>query len=682
MATVTTGDGNDLLDYRSRLETEDQDTEPNFRADPGARAFAIAQDPTNLSPFQRRTNDKHSNVRYESIYFFGTSQGSAVTRRIRLRMPTPFNDLDGTSMKDIRLLYKLEGSMDADDGHLSVSAAGSTDTLATDVTVSSEKLDQPEGCLGKTKRVAQTVYKAARSLVGLIIILIAYTALGAAIFMAVESYHEQKYKSNITDIRKNLITQLLQSVNQVQGVNKFRAVTTNLLVDYESSIREAIKNDVTTDSTVEVWTYWDSLFFVWTVYTTIGYGNIYPVTGIGRMLTIVYASVGIPLVLLVLAEQGKVSTRGLKYLWAFLRRYYYTGYFRKVRSSLQHKYQVALHAFYQLYSSAPVLVEQAHVEAGEADSLEAKSLHSLDDEATAAAAGQRSRSSSKVVNGYEVDDEFNLPISIAIGILFVYIMLGATMYMIWEDWTFIESFYFVFVSLSTIGFGDVLPAHQKFFIISSIYMCVGLSLVSMCINVAVEFFHSMSKRAKKKMGEAKRKIGDKVNQASKNAREKVSDMKHNIKDETSRLRQKTDARLTNLRTNITDETSKFKHKTDKAFTGIKTNISNETTRFKKRADEKFRKRGSTPDGGSSANISREKLATVGIPEDIPAADDTYKPIGDVQSNTSENPISPKHRKECKKRAPTPPTSTTKSSTRSPTKSPTQTFVTLGSFEFL
>ncbi|XP_052771281.1 uncoordinated protein 58-like isoform X1 [Mya arenaria] len=572
--------------------------------------------------------------------------------------------LDIYQSEDTRLLYKPEGSMDADDGHLSVSMAGSTDTLATDVTISSEKLTQPEGCLGKTKRVAQAVYKAARSLVGLIIILIAYTALGAAIFMAVESYHEQKYKSNITDIRKNLITQLVQSVNQVQDVNKFRADTSKLLVDYESAIREAIKNDVTTDSTVEVWTYWGSLFFVWTVYTTIGYGNIYPVTGIGRVLTIVYASVGIPLALLLLAELGKVFTRGLKFLWAFVRRYYYTGYFRKVRSTLQDKYQVTKSDFKKTRSSsAPALVEQAHVEAGEADSLKAKSLQSLDDEAAAAAAGQRSRSSSKVVYGYEVDDEFNLPISIAIGILFVYIMLGATMYTIWEDWTFIESFYFVFVSLSTIGFGDVLPAHQKFFIISSIYMFVGLSLVSMCINVAIEFFNSMSKRAKQKMGEAKRKIGDKVNQASKNAREKVSGMKNNIKDETSRLRQKTDARLTNLKTNITDETSKFKHKTDKAFTGIKTNISNETTRFKKRADEKFRKRGSTPDGGSPANISREKVATVDIPEDIPAADDTYNSTGDVQSTTSENPISPKRRTDGKRMAPTPPTSPKKSQTK-------------------
>ncbi|WAR22538.1 TWK18-like protein [Mya arenaria] len=357
--------------------------------------------------------------------------GSAVTRRIRQSMPTTFNDLDGTSMKDTRLLFKPEGSMDADD---------------------------------------------------------AYTALGAAIFMAMESYHEQKYNSNITNLRKNLITQLLQSVNQVRDVNKFRADTTKLLVDYESAIREAIKNDVTPDSTVELWTYWGSLL-----------REHLSRNGYRACIDDRVCECGDPPGALIAGGTGESVHPGSQ-VPVGLRKEVTKSDLKKKRSP-----------------STPALVEQAHVEAGETGSLKAKSLQSLDDEAAAAAAGQRCRSSSKVVYGYEVEDEFNLPISIAIGILFVYIMLGATMYTIWEDWTFIEVFFFVFVSLSTIGFGDVLPAHQNMF--------VGLSLVSMCINVAVEFFHSMSKRAKQKMGEAKRKIGDKY-QASKNAREKISGMKH------------------------------------------------------------------------------------------------------------------------------------------------------------
>lgn len=51
----------------------------------------------------------------------------------------------------------------------------------------------------------------------------------------------------------------------------------------------------------------------------------------------------------------------------------------------------------------------------------------------------------------EIDDEFNLPISVALFILIAYILCGASVYSLWEEWTFFESCYFVFVSMSTIG---------------------------------------------------------------------------------------------------------------------------------------------------------------------------------------------------------------------------------------
>lgn len=61
------------------------------------------------------------------------------------------------------------------------------------------------------------------------------------------------------------------------------------------------------------------------------------------------------------------------------------------------------------------------------------------------------------LSAFAVDDEFNLPISVAIFILLGYIFIGATLYYMWEDWGFFESFYFVFISMSTIGFGDYVP---------------------------------------------------------------------------------------------------------------------------------------------------------------------------------------------------------------------------------
>jgi hypothetical protein len=51
----------------------------------------------------------------------------------------------------------------------------------------------------------------------------------------------------------------------------------------------------------------------------------------------------------------------------------------------------------------------------------------------------------------DIDDEFNLPISVAICLLLGYMLLGAFCHSVTLEWTFQESLYFVFISISTIG---------------------------------------------------------------------------------------------------------------------------------------------------------------------------------------------------------------------------------------
>lgn len=66
-----------------------------------------------------------------------------------------------------------------------------------------------------------------------------------------------------------------------------------------------------------------------------GYGHISPSTNTGRAVTIIYAIIGIPLFLILLADFGKLLTRCIKFVWAFVRRLYYTGSCRKVRKHSQ-----------------------------------------------------------------------------------------------------------------------------------------------------------------------------------------------------------------------------------------------------------------------------------------------------------------------------------------------------------
>lgn len=101
---------------------------------------------------------------------------------------------------------------------------------------------------------------------------------------------------------------------------------------------------------------------------------------------------------------------------------------------------------------------------------------------------------------FEIDDEFNLPISLAIVILILYIIIGAVVYNLWEQWTFFESFYFVFISMSTIGLGDLVPDHPIFMMCSILYLVFGLALTSMCINVVQEKLSDTFKHASAKLG--------------------------------------------------------------------------------------------------------------------------------------------------------------------------------------
>lgn len=62
---------------------------------------------------------------------------------------------------------------------------------------------------------------------------------------------------------------------------------------------------------------------------------MYAVTKTGQAVTMIYAIIGIPMFLILLADFGKLFTRGLKFLWAYVRRLYYTGSLRQVRKQAQ-----------------------------------------------------------------------------------------------------------------------------------------------------------------------------------------------------------------------------------------------------------------------------------------------------------------------------------------------------------
>src|SRR4051812_35670953 len=93
---------------------------------------------------------------------------------------------------------------------------------------------------------------------------------------------------------------------------------------------------------------------------------------------------------------------------------------------------------------------------------------------------------------------FDLPIPVAVLLVILWIFVCSATFCIWEeDWDYFIAFYFFFISLrydsyifinnialnSTIGLGDIPIKKPRYLLMMFGYIIIGLSLVSMCINL-------------------------------------------------------------------------------------------------------------------------------------------------------------------------------------------------------
>lgn len=59
---------------------------------------------------------------------------------------------------------------------------------------------------------------------------------------------------------------------------------------------------------------------------------------------------------------------------------------------------------------------------------------------------------------------------------------GTIVYRLIEDWTWIDSFYFSVVAVTTVGFGDITPSTDASKLFTVFYILVGISLIAAYLN--------------------------------------------------------------------------------------------------------------------------------------------------------------------------------------------------------
>lgn len=88
----------------------------------------------------------------------------------------------------------------------------------------------------------------------------------------------------------------------------------------------------------------------------------------------------------------------------------------------------------------------------------------------------------------------------AVLFLGVYLSAGAAVFMQWEKWTFFDGFYFSFITMTTVGLGDLVPG-EYLMLLCTVYILIGLALTSTIIElVRRQYIRSWEKLQQLKFG--------------------------------------------------------------------------------------------------------------------------------------------------------------------------------------
>ncbi|KAK9884346.1 hypothetical protein WA026_005296 [Henosepilachna vigintioctopunctata] len=181
------------------------------------------------------------------------------------------------------------------------------------------ELNPPSRCLRCWRFTWKTI-TCIFSHIALITSVVAYCAAGAFTFEALEVENEKEIKRSIKGIRQNISNHLWRLVveSDVLDEKNFTQNASYLIQNFEGALIKAMTKegwDGEEDENIVQWTRTGSLFYSIVVITTIGYGHLTPKTALGKVVTIFYAILGIPLMLICLSNIGDIMATSFRFLY-------------------------------------------------------------------------------------------------------------------------------------------------------------------------------------------------------------------------------------------------------------------------------------------------------------------------------------------------------------------------------
>uniref|UniRef100_A0A5S6QXZ7 Potassium channel domain-containing protein n=1 Tax=Trichuris muris TaxID=70415 RepID=A0A5S6QXZ7_TRIMR len=209
-------------------------------------------------------------------------------------------------------------------------------------------------------------------------------------------------------------------------------------------------------SQLPYWSYRMSFLYILTVVTTTGYDQVSPATTSGRWFSMLYGLIGIPLMLLTIANFGVFLSESVMYIAKWSR-----SFLRSAKRRLQR------------LKAKPMIDGRQEISHAEGN---------LKQQPAAGAPANRTKRRRLS----------NILFFIAfayIGLVLLYCFLSSQIFILFErQWSTVAGMFFSFNTITTIGLGNMRLDSDLYVVFVVLHNMVGLAMLTMCVNLASTYF--------------------------------------------------------------------------------------------------------------------------------------------------------------------------------------------------
>ncbi|CAB3399217.1 unnamed protein product [Caenorhabditis bovis] len=299
--------------------------------------------------------------------------------------------------------------------------------------------------------------------VGLNVLLLSYIALGATIFIWLEADNELEGRKakvkNVYNIYSQIINETISLSSNRSDPSWIETRIRPLLVslskahEYDDRFTDAKQLWTGEEEGMETrWTFAAAVLYALTVITSTGYDHVTPSTDPGRIFTVFFGLIGIPLMFITAADIGK-----------FL-------------SEIVIRTYAKLLAMWKMIANLVELV-RTHLFDTDVDSIDSMELK------------KNKKKSTSSIDEDECEDEedrLQLPIASYFTLIIGYCCVGSLLFNTFEKgpvWSFIHGVFFSFNTITTIGLGNIRVQQHFYLALAVSYVIIGLAVITASLDL-------------------------------------------------------------------------------------------------------------------------------------------------------------------------------------------------------